>query len=294
MLKIGFSTAMNCLQNANEIIPEAIIVGTGKGSMHDTEQFLTAIKTYQETALNATNFIHSTYNQLNGMIALNQKINSYNNTFVHKGFSLEHAIIDAQLLLNENDIKTALVGSYDEMTIDHFNVKKQWNFWKHETINSLELFNHSNTIGTIAGEGSGFFLLSNSKPSNTSISISFIETLYNPTLDDFNASLQQLINETGIQLSEIDIVISGKNGDANQVGFFNVLEKETSTAETIFFKHLCGEYDTAINFALWLGNSILLNQKTPNSSTKKDLKTVLIYNNYFEKNQSLILLELED
>ena len=286
------------MQKAKNIIPEAIIIGTGKGSMHDTELFLGAIKEYKETALNATNFIHSTYNQLNGMIALSQKINSYNTTYVHRGFSLEHALIDAQMLLQDNAYKTGLVGSYDEMTTDHYNIKKTWNFWKKEEINNLELYNHSNSEGTIAGEGAGFFLLSNEKQEKPVVAISFITTLYKPSFADFEEKINDIISSTKINLDEIDIVISGKNGDANQQGFFDILSEKTINAISINFKHLTGEYDTAVNFAIGLGNAILLEQKIPTylfdeKNSSKKYKKILIYNNYFELNQSLILLEIE-
>ncbi|MBA4058121.1 MAG: 3-oxoacyl-ACP synthase, partial [Marivirga sp.] len=62
------------------------------------------------------------------------------------------------------------------------------------------------------------------------------------------------------------------------------------------FKHLCGEYCTAISFALWLGASILKKQIIPDAvkfstPSSSKLKTILIANHYMNKNYSFILLK---
>lgn len=297
-LKIGFATAMQCLNtNENKQI-DAIIIGTGKGCMSDTEAFLHSIKTYQETALNATHFIHSTYNQLNGMIALSQKINSYNVTYVHRGFSFEHTLLDAALHFAEGDAQQILVGSFDEMTDEHFLVKKHWNYWKEEEIQNVELLN-SKTPGTIAGEGSAFFSISNSKPHNNAISIKHVATLYKPSFEDIEYELFHLLESNEISINDIDILMLGENGDANQPGHYEKLKSKFEATPEIYFKHLCGEYDTAMSFGCWLATQILEHQKVPkflfksepNFLNNKQIRYILIYNNYFELNQSLILLE---
>ncbi len=88
VLKMGLVAALQCLRNGSVSTPGAMITGTGKGSLQDTERFLKNITEYAETALNPTPFIQSTYNSVNGLIALQQKYMQYNNTFVHRGFSL--------------------------------------------------------------------------------------------------------------------------------------------------------------------------------------------------------------
>lgn len=292
MLKLGFSTATLCMQQA-ENKPDAIIIGTGKGSMHDTEQFLHAMHTYQETALNATHFIHSTYNQLNGMIALQHKINSYNNTYVHRGFSLEQAILDAILLIQDGTHQHVLTGSYDEMTPEHFSVKQQWNYWKKEAITNTNLFSLPASPGTIAGEGTGFFMISNTP---SPVEIIGIETLYKPSETHIGEALNQILTTQHISPQEIDLIISGYNGDQSMIHFDTFIQQKLSQAQTIYFKHLCGEYDTANHVAIWAAYTILCNQYIPQSMqlqplNKTAIRYILIYNNYFSINQTLMLLK---
>jgi len=301
-LKIGFATAVECLNKSEDIIPEAIMIGTGKGCLTDTEQFLHSIREYNETALNATHFIHSTYNQLNGMIALNRKISSYNMTYVHRGFSFEHALLDAFLLFDEGDTATALVGSFDEMTAEHFTVKKHWGYWKRELINSLDLI-ESKTPGTISGEGSAFYLLNKEKPLTEAISITHVSTLFRPTSSDIEEATDKLLADHSLQRKNIDIILSGNNGDRNLSESYLFFEQLFPASQVLFFKHLCGEYDTATSFACWLSHRLLQTQQVPpylfhpEAETKiynKGFKYVLIYNNYTDLNQSLILLSRDN
>ena len=299
-LKIGYSAAMECLHKQAVITPEAIIIGTGKGCLSDTEHFLHSIKEYNETALNATHFIHSTYNQLNGMIALNQKISSYNITYVHRAYSFEHTLIDTALLFSEDEITCALVGSFDEMTTEHFRVKKHWGYWKNEFIDSRDLLK-SNTVGTISGEGAAFYLLQKNKPTTPCVSIQDIRTLFKATFDDIQSALTHLLASNHISINDIDVVLSGENGDANYAIAYQQFHALFANAQITYFKHLCGEYDTSVSFACYVASEILLTQKVPDTllypetkrqKAEKSIRYVLIYNNYFQLNQSLILMKL--
>lgn len=300
-LKIGFATAMECLRQQPELIPEAIMIGTGKGCLTDTELFLHSIQEYHETALNATNFIHSTYNQLNGMISLNQKINSYNVTYVHRAFSFEHCLMDAALLFDEDEVSTALVGSFDEMTTEHFTIKKNWGYWKQESVLSNELYQH-NTPGSISGEGSAFFILEKNKLHADSIVIKHVSTLFRPSMQDVEKELTHLLSVHSLTVDDIDIVLSGENGDINYSSFYHAFHKLLPASQVLYYKHLCGEYDTATSFACWLAYKMLAHQHIPDylvypselkANTTKSFKHVLIFNNYFGVNQTMILLSLE-
>ncbi len=299
-LKMGFSTAIDCLRKSSVKEVDAIIVGTGKGCLVDTESFLHSIRDYHETALNPTHFIHSTYNQLNGMIALDQKINSYNVTYAHRGFSFEHTLIDASLLIDEGEASHALVGSFDEMTAEHFFVKQIWGYWKKEIIDSKTLL-LSDTPGTIAGEGSAFFVLGNERTEENQVSILSIQTLYRPSDEDLLHRIQHVLLGHNIELESIDLLMLGNNGDINQLNRNELLTNVFPDATPLFFKHLCGEYDTANHFGFWLLVQVLMQQKIPEilyhplskkRFSKEKIKYALLYNNYFECNQSLILFKM--
>lgn len=299
-LKIGFSAAIDCLNKSPITDIDAIIIGTGKGCMVDTEAFIHSIRKYNETALNPTHFIHSTYNQLNGMIALNRKINSYNVTYAHRGFSFEHSLMDAALLLDEGEANNILAGSFDEMTPEHFAVKKIWGYWKQEFIESRELC-MSDTEGSIAGEGSSFYLLSSRKTEAPQVAIRAMRTLYNPDAQDIQQNIAAILNEQNLSADDIDIVMSGNNGNKRQQHHGDMFAQQFSHAAFLYFKHLCGEYDTASQFGFWVCTQILLQQEIPeilychtdrNRFQKDKIRHILLYNNYFELNQSLILLSI--
>lgn len=299
-LKMGLSTALQCLSSIDEATIDAIIIGTGKGCMTDTEQFLHAINDFQESSLNPTHFIHSTYNQLNGMVALNKKIKSYNNTYVHRGFSFEHAMLDAMMLINEENAQNVLVGSFDEITSEHFELKKHWNYWKNENINSINLLNTHST-GTIAGEGSAFFILSNKPAPNPTVKILNIQTLYKPSQEKIFKSIEQIIMQNALTTEDIDVLLLGDNGDTRQNTNYKPLTELFFNVPILGFKHICGEYDTASSFGLWLATQILNLQHIPTYlhhplntviQETKPIRHILFYNNYFEKNQSVMLLSI--
>ncbi|MBP6625307.1 MAG: beta-ketoacyl synthase chain length factor [Chitinophagaceae bacterium] len=301
-LKIGFTAAIECLQRSGLNSVDAILVGTGKGCMSDTEKFLRSIIDYEETALNATYFIHSTYNQLNGMIALNKKINSYNVTYVHRGFSFEHTLIDAQLLFAEDEAENILLGSFDEMTQEHFTIKKHWNYWKQEDIQSKDLLK-SNTEGSIAGEGSSFYVVSKYKPKSSCVAVKHVATLFNPEKKDVEHEIFHLLEKNGLGIEDIDFIMQGENGNIFTKTYYTHIKEIFVLSNNLYYKHLCGDYDTAINFGFWLAVKILEEQHVPVSlvnqdeicfERRKNFKHILLYNNYAQLNQSLILLSVEE
>ncbi len=298
LLKMGYSVAVDCLEKVKDRHIDGVIFGTGKGSLSDTEFFLKSIKTYQETALNPTQFIHSTYNQINGLVSLNKKINSYNVTYVHKAFSFEHSLLDAMMLLEEN-AKNVLVGAFEEISEEHFNIKKAWGVFKNEMINSLHLFNNDSK-GTIAGEGCTFFVLSNQKTQEKQAKVLDLKTLYQPNDESIHHSIMELLNQNNLASADIDIILHGANGCIQQANHFDFFKSQFPQTDIVPFKQFCGEYDTAIQFAFWIATQILEQQKVPSFFTNQEqqplqakrIRNILIYNNYFENNQSILLLSI--
>lgn len=295
VLRMGYAAAVYCLQQVADKKIEGVIFGTGKGSMTDTEAFLRAIKDYHETALNPTQFIHSTYNQVNGLVSLNQKIDSYNVTYVHRGFSFEHSLLDAMMLLEEQ-AQNVLFGTFEEMTEEHFSIKKSWKNYKQEFVNNLNLF-QSKTIGTIAGEGCGFFVLGNKKNTLNSVKVMDVKTLYKPDESTLFQAINLFLQKNDLHFSDIDIIMHGDNGNIQQKNHYSYFENHFSNASLLNFKHLSGEFDTAIHFGFWLAFKILEQQQIPHFLIRKraqiahqEIRHILLYNNYLEDNQSLILM----
>ncbi|MCB0700055.1 MAG: beta-ketoacyl synthase chain length factor [Chitinophagales bacterium] len=296
MLKMGISTGMNCLQQAGITTPDAIITGTGRGSMVDMEQFLMDMIKLEEEALTPTAFIQSTYNSVNGWLALNTKCKGYNQTYVHRGTSFELALLDAQLLLNEsNSYKNILVGCYDEITPDYIKVKSKIGYWKNPVPDStLDLFKHNDTNGTIAGEGAAFFTITNNKE-QTLCSINTIKMLQDANIDDVNNSINEALTANGMTLADVDVLLCGMNGDARQQPMYNaIIENTESNTSIAAFKHLCGEYDTSSGFATWIASNIFKHQSIPEILLQKkgehsSVKNILLVNSYILNSTSIIL-----
>jgi len=73
------------------------------------------------------------------------------------------------------------------------------------------------------------------------------------------------------------------------------MEDRLTNTPAAGLKHLCGEYDTASSFALWLASEIILAQRVPESILLGDrlpvrLNNILIYNQLRGINHSMILV----
>lgn len=297
VLRMGLTTALKCLQDTGITAPGAIVTGTGKGSLQDTEKFIKEIRDFEERALNPTPFIQSTYNAVNGLIALQQKCTQYNNTFVHRGFSFEHALLDSMLLLAEGT-PDVLVGAFDEITPEHFFIKGRIGHWKKETISNDRLYEHVSP-GTLSGEGAAFFLLSGTANEHTYAQLSGLQMLYKPSPGKLTEALDNFLQQHGLLSTDIDLILTGANADSNHLHYYDVLKTYTHCAQ-LPFKHLCGDYETAGAFALWLAAKMLKQQQVPLQwfpmlqEQPGRLKNILIYNHFFgEQHVFMLVRKLE-
>lgn len=118
-MKMGLVAALDCMRQVDCTAEklQAIEVGTAYGLLRDSEAFLANMIGQNEKALNPTAFIQSTHNTVSGAIALRLKAHVHNITFVQKGHSFEHALLDADLSLQGEGLpsdKMVLLGAIDE------------------------------------------------------------------------------------------------------------------------------------------------------------------------------------
>ncbi len=297
LVKMGIYTAKSCLENALIENPDAIITGTGLGCVEDTEKFLSSIILNEENLLNPTPFIQSTHNTISSQISLNLKCHSYNITYAHRGLSFESALLDSILMLREETAEKVLIGSADEITPKAFTITNRMGYWKTGNLNNLNLLS-STTKGTIAGEGSAFFLLSNNPIQTSFAKICSVETFsYLMDTESIKESVESFLQNNNIEINDIDLVLLGINGDNRFDHLYYELTKTIfENNACAYFKHLCGEYHTALSFALWMAASILKEQSIPdfiriNNVQESKLKNILIYNNYRNLSHSFILLK---
>src|ERR1700761_3481314 len=210
IIKMGVAAAQQCLNEGNVAMPDAIVTGTAFGCMEDTVTFLTRIVEQDEELLPPTAFIQSTHNTVAAQIALMLKCHGYNNTFVHKGISFESALFDAIMLLNEQEAANILVGGTEEMVDASFKVFTRLGLYKRQPISNLELYAEESR-GTIGGEGAVFFLLTDNVSKDNVAELLAIKTLYKPK--DIEESIIAFLAENSLKIEDIDLVITGRNGD---------------------------------------------------------------------------------
>ncbi len=294
IIRMGVATAIECLKEGDVTNPGAIVTGTAYGCLEDTGIFLSRLIEQDEQMLSPTAFIQSTHNTVGAQIALMHKCNEYNNTFVHRGFSFESALLDSIMLLREGEAKNVLVGGIDEITDTSFAILNRFGLYKKENISNLSLF-QSTSKGTIAGEGAAFFLLSSVSSENNLAQLEGLSTFYKPSSNaDIVKNIGDFVNEHALTVNDIDLVITGRNGDEQNDEVYNYLRENIFiNNEVINYKHLCGEYPTAVSFAMWFAAKILHtngSQQVMGYNAGKQIKRILIYNNYLGIHHSLILL----
>jgi len=294
IIKMGLTSALMCLNDAQVKKPGAIITATGLGSVEDTDKFLDNLIDDQESFLNPTPFIQSTHNAVAARIAIETGCRNYNMTYVHKNAAFEQALLDAILKINSGEFKNILLGGTEEITEDNYNLKKHVGFWK-ENVGNSELLKHNTSQGTIAGEGSVFFNLSFEKTGNSYAEVISTKTWYKLP-SSLKEALKNFLVSVRLTTEDIDLVLLGINGNVEEDYIYdsaiNELFKDTSIA---WYKHLSGEYETSASFALLLAARLLKTQNIPeaiklSNTPLKEVKNVLIYQQRFNRNHSFTLL----
>ena len=296
IIKMGVAATQECLNRSNIEMPGAIITGTAYGCSEDTASFLTRIIELHEDLLPPTAFIQSTHNTVAAQIALMLKCHQYNNTFVHKGISFESALLDAIMLLKENEADNILVGGTDEITDASFTILSRLGLYKRWPVSNLSLFTTSSK-GTIGGEGAVFFLLTDKPSADNLAELSGVKAFYKPNdAAEIEQKIISFLAMHALQIDDIDLVITGKNGDLKNDEIYRQLSlslfNNTALAN---YKHLCGEYPTSAAFALWLASNMIKKEEVPlvvieRSVKNANPKKVLIYNHYLNKYHSLMLV----
>ncbi len=297
VLRMGVTSAGICLRDAGVEMPDAIITGTGLGMMEDTEKFLGSVIDNDEKFLTPTSFIQSTHNTVGAHIAVMLGCNKYNYTYVHGPVSFESALLDSMMRLDENPQENILAGGAEEITSLHFKITDSAGFWKKEEIRNLDLLKHQ-TEGTIAGEGSTFFLLSGIPHENDYAVIRGLKTMYKADADKLLRETLSLLGELQLGLDDIDLLLLGLNGDIRYDGIYHQFRQNfpQNTRQGIF-KQLCGDHFLASTFALWLASKSLKNQSIPEvlmmekqANPAGPLNNILIYNQHKNTNHSLMLV----
>ena len=296
IIKMGVATATECLREAGELMPGAIITGTAYGCLEDTGLFLAKMVDNNEELLTPTAFIQSTHNTVGAQIALMLNCHCYNNTFVHRGFSFESALLDAMMLLLEKEAGNVLVGSVDEITNMSHTILSRFGLYKQEAA-SDKLYTLPASRGTIAGEGAAFFLLA-AEPSSTDYGcLDALTTFYKPrNAEEVEEQIVSFLSSQQLVMDDIDLIITGRNGDSKGDQGYHLLSRSVFNNKLLSnYKNLCGEYPTSGSFAMWLAAWIVKGGVMPialglENNPEKPVKRILIYNHYQNIHHSLLLI----
>lgn len=157
LLKMAVWCGLKSLDGVPSERVAGIITSTGAGFMKDTISFGSSIFDREETLLNPSPFMQSTFNTASGYIALIRKIHAYNTTYVQQADGFAASLVDAAMLLDdagEGDV--ALVGAFDEVAPEVDVIRQR-----------LGLYRVGDGFLPL-GEGAAAFLLSAAMPTDVS------------------------------------------------------------------------------------------------------------------------------
>lgn len=294
-VKMGIFTSNQALKEASVEVPDAIITGTGMGCVEDSDKFLKAILDNNEQFLTPTSFIQSTHNTVGAQIALGIQCKGYNFTYVNGAVSFESALLDAKMQLEFKEANTVLVGGIDETTQHTLDLFRMVNIIKNEDDKPFKVLN-SNSKGVIFSEGANFFVLENKQKESSYATIENLILFNDLSPDETEGFVSEFLDSNNLKISDIDAVVLGNNGDVEYDTYYAVLENIFSNTPQVYYKHLCGEYNTASSFGFWVASKIMKTQQIPqsikmNDLTKERYTYLLLYNQYRGKDHSLILLK---
>lgn len=297
-VKMGIIASNNALKEAEIQAPDSIIVGTGMGCLQDSEKFLKALLDNQEQHLTPTSFIQSTHNTVAGQIALNLQCKGLNFTYVNGAASFESALLDAKMQIEQNQQSNILVGGVDEHSPHTLYLYELVDIIKKKE-NCPDSIFYPKSKGVVLSEGATFFVLSEIKNENSYaelVDVTFFNRLNAEEIASFTI---QFLSRNKLNINDVDVIISGRNTNKNDLSYFEAFENTFPNAEKLAYKHLSGEHYTASAFGMWVGCNILKTKNIPSIAKLKSspeiapkvVKNILLYNQFGGRDHSWILLK---
>lgn len=274
---------------------DGIILGTANGGLEDCLKFLNQIVDYKEGTLTPTNFVQSTPNAVAGNLALMSKNTGYNNTHINKGLAFEGALLDGLLLMGEKKVKSLLLGSIEEISDYNYNIDMLAGSFKTEELNSDQLL-HSNTPGTVCGEGAVMFAVEAARSVDAIAEIVDVEQISHTDQGKLHEKLSLFLQRNKLDYSDIDTLLLGFSGDNRNDHWYTWFQQDLFVESTVYsYKNLIGDYPTASAFAVWMAAQLLSGRKLPEQTVRekrsdRNTKKVLVYNHYKGIQHGFILL----
>lgn len=262
--------AIKSMLNLNNDVQQfgAINVGTALGLLSDSESFLSQMVKQDEQMLTPTFFIQSTQNTIGGQIALLLKCAAHNMTFTQRGHSFEHALLDIDLLDDED--MPLLVGGVDEMTPHYYTILNQLMWQYNRTDKNIDL-----------GEGAAFFLMTKTKQANTIATIKDFTSFTSKDTGKIVASIKAYLAEQGIANVNDYHWVFGDHQVNEWDDAYSILQRDLALENVQLFKPYTSNYATVGSAGLAYSIKYMLENQVN--------KTIFI-NNYL-KYWSVFILE---
>ncbi len=269
-IRLSIAAVKHMITEASPAILGAINVGTAYGLLADSEQFLSQLVQQDEEMLTPTAFIQSTQNTIGGQIALLLQCPAHNMTFVQRGHSFEHALMDITLL-EDAPADDFILGGVDEMTPHFYDIMKRL----------LEKYDKYHNGQVLLGEGATFFRLSKERKATTKCTLSAYEVFKakdgQAVYKNVNAFLER---QQIADAADIHWIL----GDINTT-IYDAFYKDTiaslGVVNTWSFKPYTSDYPTVSAAGLAMAVKYL---------TEKNVEKVIVLHNYL-KYWSVFLLE---
>lgn len=280
LMKRALATSISALGEAGIDNPDAIITGTGFGSVENTELFLDALVRQGEQMLKPTLFMQSTHNTASSLIGIHTHSHGYNSTYSQKGLSFDSALYDAWLQFRLGKIESALVGAHDEMSPVFSGFMRKAGHVKPGEVCSEA------AVSVMLGSGNG----SNTSPYCT---LNGIRILNMPDRDALCQAVDTLIAESGV--SKVCAVIQGTSGNAENDSWYGLMDGILDGVPRVGYKNLFGVTFASSAVGFYVAACCLRDGKIPASLTGKDSleckDSVLLVNVVDGRHYSLSILE---
>ena len=273
------------------------VTSTGLGCVESTEKFLSAMVREGEEYLQPTHFMQSTHNTISSQIAVKLGCHGYNNTHVNDGVTFESALLDATMNFELGKLRSALVTANDELTPAYFELLGQIGYWKREPHTQQTLL-EAQSEGSFAGEVSAAFVLEDTPKPHTLCALRAVELLHAPTEQRLQRSVERILTDNNLTLSDISAVMIGKSGDCSNDAVYNHLCPSLfGQTPLIWYKHIFGESYTASGLGMYAAVVCLSRGRIPAHLTLdgkaiEQPRNILMYNHFKNREHSLVLLSL--
>ena len=233
LMKRALVATLKVLDETHIPHPGAVIAGTSLGSLDYSERFLDALTVNNEQTLSPTFFMQSTHNTVGSTLSIYTKNHGYNTTYSHGALSFDLALLDAWMQMQLDKISTALVGGYDEMVDNYFDL--------------LRKTGYVGVPGMVpCSETTMSMMLNTDGAQDHLCELAGISILHSPDADRLMSQVEKLLREANLSWADISAVMTGVNGNAeNDKPYQELTERLFPDKPLLHYKHIFGENHTS-------------------------------------------------